>query len=122
MAGTQSVQFRRAEMPCSPGTVLPYDLRGGSSIGGESGFLVLVSCRPNRKAPDIVVVAGWTPHPDAQRTPIHAISAIGAFTPSDRSHGKAASAVPPSTGPRMNPLMPTTMLLGGLRLQASSVD
>jgi surfeit locus 1 family protein len=70
MQGTQSIQYRRATLPCSPGTVLPYDLRGGSSAKGESGFLVLVSCRPNRKPPDIVVVAGWTPRPDTVRVPI----------------------------------------------------
>jgi len=70
MQGTQSIQYRRAEMPCSPGTVLPYDLRGGSSARGDSGFLVLVSCRPNRKSPDIVAVAGWTPRPDTVRVPV----------------------------------------------------
>ena len=71
MNGTQSVQYRRVELPCSPGTVLPYDLRGGSSATGESGYLVLVSCRPNRKPPDIVAVAGWSNRPDAVRVPIH---------------------------------------------------
>lgn len=70
MQGSKSVQYRRAELPCSPGTVLPYDLKGGSSAGGTSGYLVLVSCRPNRKAPDIVAVAGWTRRPDAARVPI----------------------------------------------------
>lgn len=70
MVGTRSVQYRRAELPCSPGTVLPYDLKGGGSAGGVTGYLVLVSCRPNRKAPDIVAVAGWTRRPDAARVPI----------------------------------------------------
>lgn len=70
MAGTKSVQYARAELPCSPGTVLPYDLKGGSSAGGTTGYLVLVSCRPNRKPPDIVAVAGWTRRPDAARVPI----------------------------------------------------
>ena len=70
MTGAQSIQFRRAEMPCSPGTVLPYDLRGGSSAAGDSGYLVLISCRPNRKAPDIVAVAGWSQRPDAVRVPL----------------------------------------------------
>ena len=73
--GTQSVQYRRAELPCSPGAVLPYDVKGGTSAGGESGYLLLVSCRPNRKAPDIVVVAGWTTRPDAVRVPI-AVDAV----------------------------------------------
>lgn len=70
MTGPTSVQYRRAELPCSPGTVLPYDLKGGSSAGGESGYLLLVSCRPNNRPPDIVAVAGWTKRPDAARTPI----------------------------------------------------
>jgi surfeit locus 1 family protein len=70
MQGIQSLQYRRAELPCSPGTVLPYDLRGGSNVRGDSGYLVLVSCRPNRKPPDIVVVAGWTQRPDAVGVPI----------------------------------------------------
>lgn len=71
MNGTRSVQYRRAELPCSPGTVLPYDLKGGSRAGGgESGYIILVSCRPNRKPPDIVAVAGWTVRPDAVREPI----------------------------------------------------
>jgi surfeit locus 1 family protein len=65
MQGEASVQYRRAELPCSPGRVLPYDLKGGSSLSGVSGYLVLVSCRPNRKPPDIVAVAGWTQRPDA---------------------------------------------------------
>lgn len=70
MTGAGSVQYRRAELPCSPGTVLPYDIKGGSSATGTSGYLVLVSCRPNAKPPDIVAVAGWTRRPDAVRTPI----------------------------------------------------
>jgi hypothetical protein len=70
MQGEISVQYRRAELPCSPGRVLPYDLKGGSSIGGKSGYLVLVSCRPNRQPPDIVAVAGWTKRADAGRTEI----------------------------------------------------
>jgi len=70
MAGETSIQYRRAEVPCSPGTVLPYDLKGGSSLTGTSGYLILVSCRPNSKSPDIVVVAGWTMRPDAARVPV----------------------------------------------------
>jgi cytochrome oxidase assembly protein ShyY1 len=70
MQGDISVQYRRAKLPCSPGKVLPYDLKGGSSIGGKSGYLVLVSCRPNRQPPDIVAVAGWTKRADAGRTEI----------------------------------------------------
>ena len=67
MNGEASVQYRRAELPCSPGKVLPYDLKGGSSDGGVSGYIVLVSCRPNNRPPDIVAVAGWTRRPDAAR-------------------------------------------------------
>jgi surfeit locus 1 family protein len=70
MNGTKSIQYRRAELPCSPGTVLPYDVKGGSSTQGDSGYVVLVSCRPNRKSPDIVAVAGWTMRADAVRVPI----------------------------------------------------
>jgi surfeit locus 1 family protein len=68
LAGEISVQYRRAELRCAPGKVLPYDLKGGSSAGGKSGYLLLVSCRPNRAPPEIVAVAGWTGRPDAVRT------------------------------------------------------
>jgi hypothetical protein len=71
MTGRMSVQYRRAALVCRPGRVTPYDLKGGSSAGGESGFLVLVSCRPDQSlAPDIVAVAGWTRRPDAAAQPI----------------------------------------------------
>jgi len=70
MIGADSVQYRRAVLPCSPGTVLPYDLKGGTSAAGDPGYLVLVSCRSDRKAPDIVAVAGWTRRPDALAVPI----------------------------------------------------
>lgn len=70
MTGEAGVQYRRAELPCSPGSILPYDLKGGSSVTGVSGYLVLVSCRPNHRPPDIVVVAGWTKRPDAARVPV----------------------------------------------------
>ena len=66
MTGRMSVQYRRAELVCRPGRVQPYDLKGGSSAAGQSGYLVLVSCRPDQgRAPDIVAVAGWTRRPDA---------------------------------------------------------
>lgn len=64
MVGEGSVQYRRAVVTCRPGRVEPYDLRGGASATGASGFLVLVSCRPPgryAKGPDIVVVAGFSP-------------------------------------------------------------
>lgn len=66
MKGDASVQYRRAEMSCHAGPRLPYDLRPGSSAGGTSGYFVLVSCRPNDLAPDIVAVAGWTRRVDAK--------------------------------------------------------
>ncbi|MBC7520769.1 MAG: hypothetical protein H7268_06710 [Sandarakinorhabdus sp.] len=70
MNGLGSVQYRRAEMICGPGKVLPYDLKGGSSLSGKSGYLVLVSCAPNRTPPDIVVAAGWSDRADAARVPL----------------------------------------------------
>lgn len=64
MIGAGSVKYRRAVVPCRPGRVSPYDVRGGESATGESGFLVLVACSaPHRSHPDLVVVAGWTPRP-----------------------------------------------------------
>jgi hypothetical protein len=71
MVGKRSVQYRRAELPCNPGDVLPYDLKGGTSATGIPGYLLLVSCRPNRKPPEIVAVAGWTRRPDAAAIPVH---------------------------------------------------
>lgn len=68
MVGEGSVQYRRATIACRPGRVAPYDLKGGASASGESGFLVLVACRTpavqNGRAPDIVVVAGFSLRPD----------------------------------------------------------
>lgn len=68
--GGPSVQYRRAELSCRPGTVRPYDLKGGSSIEGKSGYLVLVACTPGKVPPAIVAVAGWTQRPDAGRAPV----------------------------------------------------
>lgn len=68
MVGEGSVQYRRAVVACRPGRVAPYDLKGGASADDRSGFLVLVACRTpavqNGRAPDIVVVAGFSPRPD----------------------------------------------------------
>ena len=104
MIGKRSVQYRRAELPCSPGTVLPYDLKGGSSAAGEAGYLVLVSCRPNHKPPDIVAVAGWTRRANAAAVPI-AVDTVFRGLVIERPYGKAPdrpqfmlipdSAVPP---------------------------
>ena len=72
MAGSKSLQFRRAQIDCRPGPVTPYDIKGGTSAGGEGGYRVLVACRDPAKrytrGPDIVVVAGWTPRLDAIKT------------------------------------------------------
>jgi surfeit locus 1 family protein len=71
MTGQMSVQYRRAELICRPGRIKPFDLTGGSSAAGQSGYLVLVSCRPDQSlAPDIVAVAGWTRRPDAAALPL----------------------------------------------------
>ena len=45
-----------------------------------------------------------------RRTPMQAISAIGALTTSSHSQRTWASAVPPSSGPRTNPDMPTMII------------
>lgn len=70
MIGAESVQYRRAEVDCRPGRVKPYDLKGGTSATDVGGFLVLVDCNDpaRRRAPDLVVVAGWTLRPDAVKT------------------------------------------------------
>jgi hypothetical protein len=54
-----------------------------------------------------------------RRTPIHAISAIGALTTSSHSQRTWASAVPPSTGPRTNPDMPTTIITVMARIRSA---
>ena len=110
MNGEASVQYRRAELPCSPGKVLPYDLKGGSSAGGVSGYLVLVSCRPNNRPPDIVAVAGWTRRPDAASVPI-AVDTVFRGTIIEHPYGKAEgrpqfmliaeNPVPPLAKPRL---------------------
>ena len=88
MQGEKSVQYRRAELPCSPGRILPYDLKGGSSLTGVSGYLVLVSCRPNHKPPDIVAVAGWTRRPDVATVEID-IDTVFQGTIIERPYGDA---------------------------------
>lgn len=66
MMGDTSIQYRRARIDCRAGPRKPYDLRPGSSAKGDSGFFVVVSCRPNSRPPDIVAVAGWTRRVDAK--------------------------------------------------------
>lgn len=110
MAGEASVQYRRAELPCSPGEVLPYDLKGGSSDSGVSGYMILVSCRPNRKPPDIVAVAGWTRRPDAAAVPIRVDTVFRGIIiekPYGKAEGRpqfmliAENPVPPLGKPRL---------------------
>ncbi len=110
LIGKRSVQYRRAELPCSPGDVLPYDLKGGSSADGQAGYLVLVSGRPNRKPPDIVAVAGWTRRPDAAAVPVK-VDTVFRGVIIERPYGKAParpafmlipdSAVPPLVPSRL---------------------
>jgi surfeit locus 1 family protein len=73
LADGTSLQYRRAHLDCRPGTVKPYDLKGGESATGDSGFLVLVDCGDpalrHGEGPGVVVVAGWNQRPD-QSTPI----------------------------------------------------
>ncbi len=66
MIGEANLQYRRAEIDCRPGRVAPYDVKGGTSAGDQGGFLILVDCNDpaRRRAPDLVVVAGWTVRPD----------------------------------------------------------
>ena len=66
MMGDVSIQYRRARIDCRAGPKKPYDLRPGSSASGDSGYYVVVSCRPNNRPPDIVAVAGWTRRVDAK--------------------------------------------------------
>lgn len=88
MAGDISVQYRRAEISCHAGQVQPYDLRPGSSAAGDSGFFVVVSCRPNRLPPDIVAVAGWTRRADASRMTLNLDHEL-AGTVIENPYGKA---------------------------------
>ena len=73
MIGAGSVQYRRAVVACHPGRVTPYDIRGGESAKGQSGFLVLIACREpafvHKQGPDLVVVAGFSDRPEL-RTPL----------------------------------------------------
>lgn len=68
MHSGRSLQYRRASIECRPGMVKPYDLKGGESARGQTGFLVLVDCgNPELRhgnGPGVVVVAGWNQRPD----------------------------------------------------------
>lgn len=110
MDGEKSVQYRRAEIICGPGKVLPYDLKGGSSQSGKSGYLVLVACDRVTRPPDIVVVAGWSSRADAMRVPV-VVDTVLRGTIIEHPYGKAParpqfmlipdSAVPPLEPSRM---------------------
>ena len=50
---------------------------------------------------------------------MQAISAIGALTSSSHSHRTWASAVPPSSGPRTNPDMPTVIITVTARMRSA---
>jgi cytochrome oxidase assembly protein ShyY1 len=100
MAGTLSVQYRRAEISCHAGEKRPYDLRPGSSAGGTSGFFVLVSCRPNDLPPDIVAVAGWTRRADAKSMALtldHELAGVVIENPYGREAGRPRFMLIPDT-------------------------
>jgi hypothetical protein len=50
---------------------------------------------------------------------MHAISAIGALTTRSHSHRTWASAVPPSSGPRTNPDIPTVIITVMARMRSA---
>ncbi len=64
-ASETSLLYRRASVACTPGGVAPYDIKGGDSADGQSGYLLLVNCTPAEPRPAFVVVAGWSQRPDA---------------------------------------------------------
>lgn len=64
-ASDTSLLYRRASVACTPGSVTPYDIKGGDSADGQSGYLLLVNCTPADPKPAFVVVAGWSQRPDA---------------------------------------------------------
>lgn len=64
-ADPATLLYRRASVACTPGSVAPYDIKGGDSTDGQSGYLLLVNCTPADPAPAFVVVAGWSQRPDA---------------------------------------------------------
>ncbi len=56
------------------------------------------------------------------RTPSHPSSAIGALTSSSPTQRMCASTVPPISGPRMKPLIPTTIIRVIARMRSFSVS
>ncbi len=86
--GGADVQYRRATIDCRPGRVRPYDLKGGTSAGGDGGFLVLVGCGPGGAPGAVAVVAGWTLRPD--RVPALDVAATFTGTLIEHPYGAAA--------------------------------
>ena len=81
-------------------------------------MVAMLSTAPGRSSASWVRSSGrsaGTP----RRTPMQAISAIGALTTSSHSHRTWASAVPPSSGPRTNPDMPTTIIRVMARIRSA---
>lgn len=111
MAGSKSLQFRRAQIDCRPGRVAPYDIKGGTSATGDGGYRVLISCRDPEKhytrGPDIVVVAGWTTRPDAVKTLDLDTSFTGTVIehPYDKEPGRPLFLLIPTTA--VPPLLPS---------------
>ncbi len=111
MIGAGSVQYRRAVVACRPGRVAPYDIKGGESATGESGFLIVVACRDpafqHRKGPDLVVVAGWSGRPDPPDPLIVDAEFDGTIIerPYDKQPGRPAFMLIPKTA--VPPLVPS---------------
>ncbi|QXQ07014.1 SURF1 family protein [Sphingosinicellaceae bacterium] len=113
MIGAGSVQYRRAVVACHPGRVTPYDVRGGESATGQSGFLIVVACREpaytHKKGPDLVVVAGFSDRPELRAPLIVDTEFDGTIIerPYDKQPGRPLfmlipkTAVPPLTPSRL---------------------
>ncbi len=111
LAGTKSLQFRRAVIDCRPGRVTPYDIKGGSSVSGEGGYRIIVACREPAKhylrGPEVVVVAGWAPRPDAVKSLALDIRFTGTIIehPYDKEPGRPLFLLIPTTA--VPPLLPS---------------
>ena len=79
---------------------------------------LMLSTAPGRSSASSVRSSGRSAGTPS-RTPMQAISAIGAFTTSSHSHRTWASAVPPSSGPRTKPDMPTTIITVMARIRSA---
>ena len=82
-------------------------------------MVLMLSTAPGRSSASWVRSSGRSAA-TPRRTPMQAISAIGAFTSSSHSHRTWASAVPPSSGPRTKPDMPTTIITVIARMRGAS--